>query len=130
MEKSQQKPTGELVIRTIAMPKDTNSNGDMFGGWLVSEMDLGAGIIAKKQAKSRTATVAIDAMQFLKPVHVGDTISCYAEVIHVGRTSMKIKIEAWTTSIDQQEHVKVTEGIFTFVAIDEQGRPHPVIRNG
>jgi len=121
-------PNGELVLRTLAMPKDANPNGDIFGGWIISQMDLGASILAKKTAKSRTATVAIDAMNFLHPVKIGDTLSCYAEVIKVKRTSMQIKIEAWSQTIDQQPHCKVTEGIFTFVAIDEHSRPHPVVR--
>ena len=117
---------GELVIRTIAMPKDANANGDIFGGWLVSQMDLGASILAKKYAGGRAATVAIDAMVFHHPVHVGDTVCCYAEMLKVGRTSMRIKMEAFAVGMEEDQRVKVTEGIFTFVAIDENGRPRPV----
>ena len=117
---------GELVIRTIAMPKDTNVNGDIFGGWLVSLMDLGASIAAKHRCKGRSTTVAIDTMVFHNPVHVGDTVCCYAKLIRVGRTSMTIKMEAWAVPMEDEQRNKVTEGIFTFVAIDDKGRPRPV----
>jgi len=121
-------PHGEIVIRAIAMPSDTNSNGDIFGGWLISQMDLGGGVMARTVAGSRVATVAIDAMSFVAPVSVGDTITCYARLHGIGRTSMKIGLEAWS-----QRHLGgpprlVTQGIFTYVAIDDSGRPHPVKR--
>ena len=121
-----EKPCGELVIRTLAMPSDTNANGDIFGGWLVSQMDLGAGIAAKQCSKGRTVTVAINEMVFKRPVHVGDAISCYADIIHVGNTSMKIKVQAWAVPADHHLAYKVTEGIFTFVAIDKHGKPRKV----
>lgn len=121
-------PRGELVIRTIAMPANTNSNGDMFGGWVVSQMDLGGAILARNQAKSRITTVAIDAMEFHHPVYVGDIVSCHAELLKVGRTSMRIAIEAWAQRHKGGEHVRVTQGTFTYVAIDDAGRPQPVHR--
>src|ERR1700758_5415702 len=89
------KPRGELVIQTIAMPRDTNRNGDIFGGWLVAQMDLGSAILAAKVAKARVVTVAIEAMSFLQPVRVGDTVACYAWVDKIGRTSMRIGVEVW-----------------------------------
>ncbi|MEO8401694.1 MAG: acyl-CoA thioesterase [Gammaproteobacteria bacterium] len=119
---------GRLAIRIVAMPKDTNANGDIFGGWLVSHMDMGGGIEARRRARCRVVTVAIDAMQFIKPVTVGDTVCCYANLLKVGRTSMQFKIEAWTLALEDEEPKKVAEGIFTFVAIDESGKPHPVDR--
>ena len=121
-------PKGQLVIQTVAMPADTNAHGDIFGGWLVSHMDMGAGIAARHRARSRCATVAIDSLVFLKRVIVGDTVRCFAEVLKVGRTSMQIKIEVWTTALVEDMHKKVSEGIFTFVAIDDHGNPHPVDR--
>jgi acyl-CoA thioesterase YciA len=121
-------PHGELVIRTIAMPADTNSNGDIFGGWLLSQMDLGAAIYARNLARSRVTTVAIDAMAFLNPVYVGDIVNCHASLVKIGRTSMKVDVEAWVQRAKDGALVRVTEGIFTYVAIDEKGRPHPVHR--
>lgn len=121
-------PQGELVIRTIAMPANTNSNGDMFGGWLVSQMDLGGAILARNLAHSRITTVAIDAMSFLSPVYVGDIVSCHAALRKTGRTSIRIEIEAWAQRHKGGEHVLVTKGTFTYVAIDDAGRPHPVHR--
>jgi acyl-CoA thioesterase YciA len=118
---------GELAIQTLAMPSDTNPNGDVFGGWVVSQMDLAAGILAKKHSKGRAATVAIDSMSFLLPVHVGDVVSCYVDLEHQGNTSMIIKVEVWTEVVATGVHSQVTEGTFTFVAIDEQGKPRRVI---
>lgn len=121
-------PHGELVIRTIAMPGDTNANGDIFGGWLMSQMDLGGAIYGRNVARSRVTTVAVDGMSFLAPVYVGDIVNCHASLVKVGRTSMKISVEAWVQRASDGSLVRVTEGIFTYVAIDEQGRPHPVHR--
>ena len=121
-------PQGELVIRTIAMPADTNSNGDMFGGWLVSQMDLGGAIYARNLSHSRITTVAIDAMVFLHPVYVGDIVSCHAALQKTGRTSIRIDVEAWAQRAKGGEHVLVTRGTFTYVAIDDAGRPQPVHR--
>ncbi|MDF1684289.1 MAG: acyl-CoA thioesterase [Legionellaceae bacterium] len=119
-------PRGELAIQTLAMPSDTNPQGDIFGGWLVSQMDLAAGILAKTYSKGRAATVAIDTMSFLLPVHVGDVVSCYVELEHVGNTSMVIKVQVWKQVVATGERSHVTEGIFTFVAINEQGKPRRV----
>lgn len=121
-------PKGELVIRTIAMPADTNANGDIFGGWLMSQMDLGAAIVAKNLSRSRVTTVAVDGMVFLNPVFVGDIVNCHATLMKIGRTSMKIDVEAWVQRGKDGTLVRVTEGIFTYVAIDDQGRPQPVNR--
>lgn len=121
-------PHGELVIRTIAMPADTNANGDIFGGWLMSQMDLGAAIVAKNISRSRVTTVAVDGMVFHNPVYVGDIVNCHARLLKVGRTSLRIDIEAWVQRGKDGELLKVTEGIFTYVAINDQGRPHPVYR--
>jgi acyl-CoA thioesterase YciA len=120
---------GELVIRTIAMPMDTNFNGDIFGGWLLSQMDLGGSIAARKLAKSRITTVAVDAMRFRAPVNVGDTVCCYAKLERVGTTSMTFKIVAFVNEGGVcQERICVTEALFTYVAIDENGQPRPVFR--
>ena len=121
-------PQGELVIQTIAMPKDTNRDGDIFGGWLVSQMDLGSAILAGKVAKSRVVTVAIEGMSFLNPVRVGDTVACYAWIEKIGRTSMKICVDVWVTRYRSGERVKVTNGVFTYVAVDDAGKPIPVKR--
>jgi acyl-CoA thioesterase YciA len=121
-------PTGEVVIRTIAMPADANANGDMFGGWLMSQMDLGGAILARGTAHSRVTTVAVDGMSFLRPVNVGDIVTCYGKLLHVGRTSMKISVEAWVQRYADTHLQRVTEGTFTYVAIDEHGKSHPVQR--
>ena len=119
-------PSHEPVIRVIAMPADTNSNGDIFGGWLLSQMDLGAGTVAMRACRGRAATVAMDAMQFHEPVEVGDELSVYGSLIATGRTSMTIAVEAWKRDRHEDISVKVTEANFTFVAIDEKGRPRPI----
>ena len=121
-------PQGELVIQTIAMPKDTNRDGDIFGGWIVSQMDLGSAILAGKVAKSRVVTVAIEAMSFLNPVRVGDTVGCYAWLEKIGRTSMRICVDVWVTRYRTGERVKVTSGVFTYVALGPDGKPVPVER--
>ena len=112
-------PKGELVIQTIAMPMDTNANGDIFGGWLTSQMDLGSGILAAKTAQARVVTVAMEGMSFLQPVRVGDTVRCYARVEKIGRTSMTIPMEVWVTRYMTGEELRVTHGVFTLVAVDE-----------
>ena len=120
-------PRGELVLRTLAMPADTNSNGDIFGGWLLAQMDLAGGMAAKSFTGGRVATVAIDAMTFHKPVFVGDAVCCYAGVERTGTTSLAIRVQVWVIrQAVGDERVKVTEGMFTYVAIDEQHRPRPV----
>ncbi len=124
------RPSGELALQTIAMPKDTNANGDIFGGWLLSQMDLAGGIAAAKVARGRVATVAIDRMSFMVPVQVGAVVSCYTEVISVGRSSIQVQIEVWSrvsgSTGEAGSHDKVTEGTFVFVAIDENGRTRAV----
>jgi len=122
-------PSGELVIRTIAMPANTNSNGDIFGGWLVSQMDLGGAIHARNVARSRITTAAIEGMSFLNPVYVGDIVSCHATLLKVGRTSMHLQVEAWAQRTKGGETVLVTQGTFVYVAIDDRGRPQPVHRS-
>ena len=119
---------GELVIQTIAMPKDTNRNGDIFGGWLMSQMDLGSAILAAKIAKARVVTVATEAMSFLHPVRVGDTVACYARVEKIGRTSLTIPVEVWVHRYMTGEEIRVTHAVFIFVAVDEIGRPIPIER--
>ena len=121
-------PQGELVTRTVAMPKDTNPNGDIFGGWLMSQMDLGSGILASKTEKTRVVTVALDGMSFLRPVKVGDTVACYARVESIGRTSMKIPVEVWVQRYMRTEQTLVTKAVFTYVALDQSGKPIPVRR--
>ena len=119
-------PTGELAIQTLAMPADTNSGGDIFGGWLVSQMDLAAGIMAKRLARCRVVTIAIHSMTFLKPVQVGHLVSCYVRLVKMGRTSMTIAVEVWTENLDAEKKTKVTEGTFVFVAIDEHGKSREI----
>jgi len=116
-------PKGDLVIQTIAMPKNTNRYGDIFGGWLVSQMDLGGAVMAHKCSRNRMTTVAIDKMVFLKPVYVGDVLCCYASVAKKGNTSVAIDVEVYVERFLDDTMHKVTEGVFTFVAIDEDGRP-------
>jgi acyl-CoA thioesterase YciA len=110
--------TREPVIRTIAMPADTNPAGDIFGGWLLAQMDLAAGNAAARRARGRCATVSID--------KVGDEVTVYATLLSVGRTSMRFEVEAWRRSRDGDDTVKVTDAVFTFVALDNRGRPRPV----
>jgi acyl-CoA thioesterase YciA len=128
MERSdrQNEPSGELTTRTLAMPGDANPSGDIFGGWVLSQMDIAAGIAAGARARGRVATVALDAMQFLRPVRVGDVLCVYASLERVGRTSLAIRLEAWALRDRIGAREKVTEGSFTFVALDGEGRPRPV----
>src|SRR5580700_2421536 len=119
-------PRGDLCIRTLAMPADTNANGDIFGGWLLSQMDLGGGVFASKIAKSRTVTVAIDAMNFRKPVFVGDLVSVHATLVRVGKTSITVHLEAWVVRRKEVHSILVTDGNFTYVAIDDQGHPQVI----
>ena len=123
------RPTGELVIQLLAMPADTNMNGDIFGGWLVSHMDMGAAIAARRHARSRVVTVAIDKLAFIKPVYVGETVCCYTNLIKIGKTSIQINVEVWTRAYDEDSWKKVAAGKFTFVAIDNLGKPDPVNRS-
>lgn len=119
-------PRGELQIRTLAMPADANPNGDIFGGWLLAQMDVAGGIFASQRARGRVATVAIDAMAFHLPVYIGDVLCCYADLEHLGRTSMAVHIEAWVIRRDARQRVLVTQGRFIYVAIGEDRRPRPL----
>ncbi|MEQ9554778.1 MAG: acyl-CoA thioesterase [Rhodospirillales bacterium] len=122
-------PRGELAIRTLAMPADTNPSGDIFGGWVMAQMDVAGGIVAAQHADGRVATVAVDGFIFHKPVNVGDVLCCYAEVVRVGNTSIALRIEAWALRQRARDRrVKVTEGIFTFVALDDNGKKRPVLK--
>jgi len=122
-------PCGDLCIRTLAMPADTNQNGDIFGGWLLSQMDVGGGVFASKIAKSRTVTVAIEAMNFRKPVFVGDLVSVHANLVRIGRTSITVHLEAWVLRRREMRSILVTDGNFTYVSIDDQGHPQAVQRD-
>jgi acyl-CoA thioesterase YciA len=127
MSKKEQHPAGDLALRTLAMSADTNVSGDIFGGWLLSQMDIAGGMTAREVARGRVVTVAVDRMIFHKPVYVGDAVCCYCEVQEVGRTSITIKIQAWAIrGAVHGERLLVTEGMFTFVAVDEAGRPRAV----
>lgn len=119
-------PEGELSIRTMAMPADTNGNGDIFGGWLLSQMDLAGSIYAYKITKSRNVTVAIEAMTFRKPVYVGDVVSVYATTVRIGRTSITIHVAAWVQRRNESAAILVTDGNYTYVAIDDQGHPQTI----
>lgn len=114
------------AVRTLAMPADTNSAGDIFGGWLMSQMDIAGEITARQRARSRVVTVAIDGMEFHQPVYVGDVVSCYTEITKVGKSSLTIHIEAMAMRGISGENVKVTEGTFVYVALDGNGRPCPI----
>jgi acyl-CoA thioesterase YciA len=111
------------AIRVTAMPADANPSGDIFGGWLMAQMDLAAGLVAMRVARGRTVTVAVEAMTFLSPVAIGDEVSVYADLVGRGRSSMRIAVEAWRRERHAEERRKVTEAVFTFVAIDEGRRP-------
>jgi acyl-CoA thioesterase YciA len=123
---SETEPCGDLCIRALAMPANTNQNGDVFGGWLLSQMDLGGGVFASKTAKLRTVTVAIDAMNFRKPVFVGDLVSVHASLVKVGKTSITVHLEAWVLRRKEMHSILVTDGNFTYVAIDDQGHPQVI----
>ncbi|UOG93230.1 MAG: acyl-CoA thioester hydrolase YciA [Candidatus Thiothrix sulfatifontis] len=118
-------PRGSLILRTLAMPKDTNANGDIFGGWIMSQMDIAGGILAKEIAKGRVVTIAVDSMKFLRPVKVGDAVCCYGDVLKTGSTSIALHLQVWVKSLlhdaDSGRRWQVTEANFTYVAIDEQG---------
>jgi acyl-CoA thioesterase YciA len=119
-------PAREPAIRTLAMPADANPNGDIFGGWVLSQMDLAGGAVAAQRAGGRVATVAVTAMTFHRPVLVGDEVSCFGEVVRVGRTSIAVHVESWARRGFSNERIKVTEGLFTFVAIGADRKPRAV----
>ncbi|MDU6410860.1 MAG: acyl-CoA thioester hydrolase YciA [Yersiniaceae bacterium] len=125
MSEKQSLPNGELVLRTLAMPADTNANGDIFGGWLMAQMDMGGAIQAKEIAEGRVVTVRVDGMTFLKPVAVGDVVCCYARCIRTGRSSMTINVEVWVKKVSSEplgQRYRATEAVFTYVAVDDQGK--------
>jgi acyl-CoA thioesterase YciA len=119
-------PRGKLTIRTLAMPADSNPSGDIFGGWVLSQMDIAAGICACQRASCRTVTVALDGMSFILPVKIGDVLCVYTELIGVGNTSIDVNVEAWAQRGRIGDEQKVTEARFKFVALDSDGRPTPV----
>jgi acyl-CoA thioesterase YciA len=119
-------PDGDPAIRVIAMPADANPSGDIFGGWLMAHMDLAGASAAQRRAQGRVATVAVDSMSFHLPVHVGDEVSIYTRILGVGRSSIRVAVEAWRRERAANERQKVTSATFVFVAIDEEGRPRPV----
>lgn len=128
MNEAESPPAGEVAIRIIAMPSDANPSGDIFGGWIMSMMDMAGGTTAYHRAKGRVATVAVDKIEFHRPVAVGDEVSCYTEVVRVGRTSIAVRVDVWARSDRGGTPTRVTEGVFTFVAVDPEGRPRPVDR--
>lgn len=115
------------VLRLVPMPKDTNANGDIFGGWIMSQVDIAGSIAAHKRAKGRVVTIAVNEFQFHKPVYVGDVVTCYADIVRVGNTSITVFVEVFAErGIAKQEVIKVTEATLTYVAIDAKGRKRPV----
>ena len=135
MEKKTTEPTGELILRTLAMPSDTNPTGDIFGGWIMSQMDIAGGILANEVAGSRVVTVAVESIKFIKPVHVGDVVGCYGQVVRIGTTSITILLEVWVKSAQfrnagDRGMFKVTQAEFTYVAVDSSGKKQPVRRDG
>jgi acyl-CoA thioesterase YciA len=124
------KPSGDLCIRALAMPADTNQNGDIFGGWLLGQMDFGGGVFASKIANSRTVTVAIQAMNFRKPVFIGDLVSVHANLVRIGKTSVTAHLEAWVLRRKEMQSILVTDGNFTYVSIDDQGHPQVIRQDG
>lgn len=123
---AQTRPRGELSLRTLAMPADANPAGDIFGGWVMSQMDIGSALCAIERTRSRVVTVAIDRMSFIAPVYVGDVLCVYAEVDEIGHTSLNVHVEAWALRNRQGERAQVTQGTFVFVALDDEGKPKPV----
>ncbi|KHS48525.1 acyl-CoA thioesterase [Novosphingobium subterraneum] len=119
-------PQGEPAIRITAMPADANPAGDIFGGWLMAQMDMAAGIVAARRAKGRAATIAVEGMTFHHPVHVGDEVSVYASLAKAGRTSMTIDVETWRRARTGEDRQKVTQARFFFVAIDDERKPRPL----
>ncbi|SUT86567.1 acyl CoA thioester hydrolase [Actinobacillus ureae] len=123
-------PEGKLILRTLAMPSDTNANGDIFGGWIMSQMDLGGAILAKELAKGRVVTVTVDKMIFHLPISVGDVVCCYGTLVKVGRSSMQVKVEVFIKQVYEGagERFRVTEALFTYVAVDKEGKSRAIPR--
>tara|TARA_Y100001934_G_C12001283_1_gene607808 strand:+ start:163 stop:588 length:426 start_codon:yes stop_codon:yes gene_type:complete len=127
MRKLQEPPNHPPTLRTVPLPADVNSNGDIFGGWVMSQMDIAGGVTASESAKGRVVTVAVDAMRFHKPIAIGDIVSLYTAIKKIGTTSISIHIETWARRAVSSENVMVTEGIFVYVAIDTNGRPRAIL---
>ncbi|MBO6520544.1 MAG: acyl-CoA thioesterase [Rhodospirillales bacterium] len=124
---AQEEPRGELALRTLAMPADTNPSGDIFGGWVMAQMDIAGGITAWNRADGRVATVAVDGFTFHRPIFVGDVVCCYSDIVRTGRTSITVLVSAWVLRGRRpDQRIKVTEGTFTFVAIDADGNKREV----
>ncbi len=122
-------PRGQMILRTLAMPADTNANGDIFGGWIMSQLDLAGGILAKEISCGRIVTVSVSSITFKKPVRVGDVVCCYGECTRIGRTSMEMNLEVWVKPVKADgvgERFQVCEATFNYVAIDSEGRPRPI----
>lgn len=131
MNEAERIPQGDMLLRTLAMPADTNPNGDIFGGWIMSQMDIAGGILAKEISGGRVVTVAVNAMTFHRPVRVGHVVCCYGKCDRIGRSSLTIHLEVWVRPVlsePQHDRYCVTEATFTYVAIDDKGRPRPVER--
>ncbi|BFU59202.1 MULTISPECIES: acyl-CoA thioester hydrolase YciA [Rodentibacter] len=133
IDKDGRQSKGTLLLRTLAMPSDTNANGDIFGGWIMSQMDMGGAILAKEIAHGRVVTVAVDSMNFIKPISVGDVVCCYGQCLKVGRSSIQIKVEVWVKKVSSEpigERYCVTDAVFTFVAVDGNGKSRAIPRDG
>ncbi|AEA78713.1 TPA: acyl-CoA thioester hydrolase YciA [Vibrio cholerae] len=134
MNQTVNSPKGQLLLRTLAMPADTNANGDIFGGWIMSQLDLAGGILAKEISCGRIVTVSVSSITFKKPVKVGDVVCCYGECTKIGRTSMSINLEVWVKPVKEEgvgERFQVCEATFNYVAIDANGRPRAIsLSNG
>lgn len=129
MQKDALSPTGELVLRTLAMPADTNANGDIFGGWLMSQMDMGGAILAKELAGGRVVTVRVKDITFLKPVAIGDVVCCHGRCTRTGNSSMTVEVEVWVKKVSSEpvgQRYRATAGVFIYVAIDQKGNPRPL----
>ncbi|SHO57244.1 acyl-CoA thioester hydrolase YciA [Vibrio quintilis] len=132
MTKEVNTPKGQLLSRTLAMPADTNANGDIFGGWIMSQLDLAGGILAKEISHGRIVTVSVSSITFQKPVRVGDVVCCYGECARIGRSSMSIELEVWVKPVHEQgvdDRYQVCEATFNYVAIDSNGRPRAIVRD-
>ena len=123
---SEDRPTGDLALKIVAMPADTNPAGDIFGGWIMAQMDLSAGTAASERARGRTATASVSHLNFLRPVKIGDVVCVYTRVLRVGRTSISLEVEAWAVQRGRNDLHKVTSAEFVMVALDDAGKPRPV----
>ena len=131
IDKNGRQSKGVLLLRTLAMPSNTHANGDIFGGWIMSQMDMGGAILAKEIAHGRVVTVAVESMNFIKPISVGDVVCCYGQCLKIGRSSIKIKVEVWVKKVASEpigERYCVTDAVFTFVAVDSNGKSRTIPR--